>query len=266
MRYDDVKDALYPDTADARGLQLRAGRAAAAVGPRRVGQPTFQRHGGHRGVLRPGPAALPRPGRPALVRRRQPALGPVGRRARHELPDQQRRPGRGVRGLRRDPALAHPGVPRASSATVRRPASRRAWSSSPPTPRPPDQRAQVRSSTPSRGLPRTAAPQGPARMMFAPRPGRHLGRRSPSSSTPTPPSARSTRSRSPCRSPSSTTTTCRSSPTSPRGSARRSAGCRVPPRENHGKYLLRGRDLSRRALRCLCRGWRSSCRQLWPGK
>ena len=43
----------------------------------------------------------------------QPAVGAVGRRARDELPDQQRGQGRGVRGLRRDPALAHPRLPRA---------------------------------------------------------------------------------------------------------------------------------------------------------
>ena len=58
------------------------------------------------------------------------------------------------------------------------------------------------------------------------RPGRHLRRRSPSASTPTRASSRSTRSPSRSRSPSSTTTTCRSSPTSPPGSVRRSAGSR----------------------------------------
>ena len=39
MRYDEVKAALYPDTVGRRGLQLRAGGAAAAVRPRRGRSP-----------------------------------------------------------------------------------------------------------------------------------------------------------------------------------------------------------------------------------
>ena len=114
-------------------------------------------------------------GRPHVVRRRQPALGPVGRRARDELPDQQRRQGRGVGGLRRDPALAHRDLPRPPPATERPPGSPRDWWSSRPTP---PRRSSGRSTrrTRSRGTPRTATPQGPARMMFARRPGRHVSR------------------------------------------------------------------------------------------
>ncbi len=67
-------------------------------------------------------------------------------------------------------------------------------------------------------------------------------RRSPGNSGRMRPFSRSTRWRSPSPSPSTTRITCRSSPISPRSSARLLAGCRVPPRENHGKYLLRGRD------------------------
>ena len=170
-------------------------------------------------------AALARPGRPALVRRRQPPLGPVGRRARDELPDQQRRQGRGVRGLRRDPALAHPARSASTTPTARRPASRRVSSSSRPTRASRDQRAKYAAYAESRlAADRHAAGSGADDVR--PRPGRHVGRRSPSSSTRTPASARSTRSPSRCRSPSSTTTTSRSSPTSRPGSARRSAGDR----------------------------------------
>ncbi len=41
-------------------------------------------------------------------RRGEHGLGALGRRAPDELPDQQRGPGGGVSGLRRDPAVAHP--------------------------------------------------------------------------------------------------------------------------------------------------------------
>ena len=100
MRYDDVKEALYPDTADVEDFSYAPGRAAAARRPRRAGH-RLPRDGGHRGVLRPGAAALARARVPRLVRRRQPALGAVGRRARTQPPHQQRRQGRGVGGLRR---------------------------------------------------------------------------------------------------------------------------------------------------------------------
>ena len=93
-----------------RGLQLRARAAAAAVRRGRAGEPV-PRPGRHRGLLRPGRAALPRPARPDVVRRGQPAVGAVGGGERAELPVEQRRAGRGVGGLRRDPAVAPGDVP-----------------------------------------------------------------------------------------------------------------------------------------------------------
>ena len=126
MRWDDVKDALYPDTADVEDFSYERVRAAAALRARRAGQ-RLQRDRGHRGVLRPGAAALRGSGRPSVVRRRQPALGTVGRRARDELPDQQRRQGGGVRGLRRDPALAHPERSAPTTPTAPPRGSRRGW-------------------------------------------------------------------------------------------------------------------------------------------
>ena len=154
-----------------RGLQLRAGRAAAARGARRAGQ-RLQRDGRHRGVLRPGPAALRRPRRSPLVRRRQPPLGPVGRRARDELPDQQRRQGGGVRGLRRDPALAHPAVPRP-------PPRRRSRAGLAGTGRDPDRHGLERPGREVRAVRRVAArphrhAPGPGADDVRARPGRHL--------------------------------------------------------------------------------------------
>ena len=58
----------------------------------------------------------------------KPAVGAVGRRERHELPVEQRRAGRGVGGLRRDPAVAHRRRSGRTTRTAPRPASRRAWS------------------------------------------------------------------------------------------------------------------------------------------
>ena len=112
MHYDQVKDALYPDTAEVEDFGYERVRRLLDFVRGEAGH-RLQRGRGFRGLLRPGPALLPRPRRPHVVRRRQPELGPVGGRARHELPDQQRREGGGVRGFRRHPALPHPGVPRA---------------------------------------------------------------------------------------------------------------------------------------------------------
>ncbi len=91
--YDDIKGALYPDTAGQedfsyhrveRLLDLVAGQPAAQFSGT-VGFEEFSdRVQPHSPGLR----------EPPLVRRSRAQLGPVGRRARHELPDQQRGPGR----------------------------------------------------------------------------------------------------------------------------------------------------------------------------
>ena len=174
MHYDDVKDALYPDTAEPR-TSATTGSSGCWPGRAASRPADVQRHRGLRGVLRPGAAALPGPARPPLVRRRRPALGPVGRRARHELPDQQRRAGRGV--ARTSPRSSSPtSTPSAPpTPTAPRPGCPRAWSSSRPTRATAEQREKYAAYVAAR-TPRTAAPQGPARMMFAPRPDRHLER------------------------------------------------------------------------------------------
>ena len=59
MRFDDVKATLYPDTADAEDFSYERVAPAATARPRRAGQ-HVRGHRGHRGVLRPGPAALSR--------------------------------------------------------------------------------------------------------------------------------------------------------------------------------------------------------------
>ena len=78
MHWDDVKAALYPDTADVEDFSyerverlLRLRRAASRPA-------TFRGTRGHRGVLRPGAAALAGAARPALVRRRAACARPRG--------------------------------------------------------------------------------------------------------------------------------------------------------------------------------------------
>ena len=110
MRYDDVRDALYPDTADVEDFSYERVLAAAALRRGRAGQPV-PRHRRDRGVLRAHRTALPRPARPHVVRRGKPAVGAVGRGERPELPVEQRRAGRAVGGLRGDPAVAPGDVP-----------------------------------------------------------------------------------------------------------------------------------------------------------
>ncbi len=78
MRYDEVRDALYPDTGDIEDFSYeRVLRLLRFVGGR-AGEPV-PRPGRHRGLLRPDRAALPRPARPHVVRRGQPPVGAVGR-------------------------------------------------------------------------------------------------------------------------------------------------------------------------------------------
>ena len=165
MHWDDVKDALYPDTADVEDFSYeRVERLLRFVRGEQASD--LPRHRGHRGVLRPRRAALARPAAPHLVRRRQHALGAVGRRARHELPDQQRasRPRTSDR-LRRDPAPHIRAVPRAP------PRRRRARVSQglvviPTDSATAEQRAKYAAYARPR-TPATAIPQGPARLLFA---------------------------------------------------------------------------------------------------
>ena len=206
MHFDEVKDALYPDTADVEDFSYE--RVSPAAGPDRgrAGQHVPGRPG-HRAVLQPGRAALARAAQPDLVRRRQHGLGALGRRAPDELPDQQRGPGRGstdfaaiqqaqIRAFRD----AHPdgAGARVSQGLVVIPTDSATAA----------QRAKYAAYVEAR-TPRTASPQGPARMMFA----RDLlgsAARSPRRCTRTPASARSGRSPSRCRSASTRRTTSRS--------------------------------------------------------
>ena len=120
MRWDDVKAALYPDTAEVEDFSYeRVERLLRMVRGEAVSP--FHGTGRHRGILRPRAAALTRTGQSPLVRRRQSALGRVGGGQRDELPDQQRGQGRRVGGLRGDPAVPHPEVPGASPEWAGRP-------------------------------------------------------------------------------------------------------------------------------------------------
>ena len=185
MRWDDVRDALYPDTADVedfsyeRVLRLLRFVAGEQASP-------FRGTVGHRGVLRPRRAALPRPARPHVVRRGEPALGAVGRRERHELPVQQRRAGRGESGgLRRRSSASHIETFRAhhpAGAAARVVAG---------AGRDPHRQRDARAAGEVRGVrrgphaaDRDAAGARPDAVR--PRPGGHLRRRSPRRSTRTP--------------------------------------------------------------------------------
>ena len=165
-------DALYPDTADVEDFSYERVPRLLRFVARRAGQPV-PRHRGDRGVLRPGRAALPRPARPHVVRRGQPAVGAVGRGERAELPVQQRRAGRAVGGLRRDPAVAPGDVPGAPPRRRRGP--RLAGAGRDPH-RQRDAASRRRSTrrTSQARTPRTATPQGPGADDVRPRPGGHV--------------------------------------------------------------------------------------------
>ena len=220
MHWDDVKGALYPDTADAEDFTYeRVARLHRLL----RGEPRqhLLRHRGHRVVLRPRPAALPRARRPALVRRGQRELRASGRGAGAEPAHVQRRAGRARRGagLRRHPGRFDPGVP------GRTPGRGRGPGLAGPR-RDPDRHRDRRAAREVRGLRR--GPHPADRLARRDRagccsPGTSSGprRRSPRRCTRTPASARRARSCSRCRSPSPTRTTCRSSPTWRRGSGRR---------------------------------------------
>lgn len=93
MHYNQIKDALYPDTADAEDFSYqRVDRLLDHVRGRRPATSA-----GSRGskCSRTGCSPIPWARKPTLVRRRESAVGAVGRCARHELPDQQCRQGRG---------------------------------------------------------------------------------------------------------------------------------------------------------------------------
>lgn len=109
-----------------------------------------------------------------MVRRRQPPVGAVGRRERDELPDQQRGEGGGTAdgdrgrggGLRRHPALPHPGVPGAPPRRERARVSQ-GLVVIPTDSATAEQRAKYEEYAAKR-LPRTTEPQGPGRLLFAP--------------------------------------------------------------------------------------------------
>ena len=127
MHWDDVREALYPDTADARGLQLPAGGPAAAVRGRGA-RGRVRRGRRIRAVLVPGAAALPRAAVPDVVRRRVAGVGPVGGRARGQLPDVVGGAGGGGRRTSRrssGPISARSGPP---TRPGRRRGCRRGWS------------------------------------------------------------------------------------------------------------------------------------------
>ena len=178
MHYDRGQAGALPGHRRRRGLQLRAGASGCCDFVR--GEPATD-FSGVEGFevfsdrVQPHSAGL---GRPHLVRRRQPALGPVGRRARDELPDQQRGQGRGVRGLRRDPAVPHPRRSAPTTPTATGPGVAGAG-------RHPHRQRLAGAAREVRGVRRAAtaadrhaAGPGPADVRAGPR--RHVGRRSPS--------------------------------------------------------------------------------------
>ena len=110
MHWADVREALYPDTADAedfsyervaRLLRFVAGDRAAAF----AGTEGFEQFSSR---VR---AALPRAAGPDVVRRRVAGVGAMGGRERGELPDLIGGAGGGVGGLRVGAAVPHPDVP-----------------------------------------------------------------------------------------------------------------------------------------------------------
>ena len=111
MHWADVREALYPDTADAEDFSYeRAARLLRFVAGDRAA--TFAGHRGIRAVLFAGGAALPRAAGADVVRRRVAGVGPVGRPERGQLPDVIGGAGGRVGGLRVGAAVPHPGVPR----------------------------------------------------------------------------------------------------------------------------------------------------------
>ena len=171
-----------------RGLRLRAGARGCCGWSR--GEPASdvrRARGRRRGVLRPGAAALARAARPASgTAARSLRLGAVGRRARHELPDQQRGEGRGVDdGLRRDPARRRS----ARSGPRTRPATAARVSQGlvviPTDSATAAQRAKYAAYVEARDA-ADREPAGPGPAAVRARPGRHVRARSPSSCTRTP--------------------------------------------------------------------------------
>ena len=77
MHWDDVKAALYPDTADAEDFSYERVLRLLRFVRRRAGV-ELPGHRGDRAVLRPGAAALAGPALPALVRRRPACARPAG--------------------------------------------------------------------------------------------------------------------------------------------------------------------------------------------
>ncbi len=81
MHWDDVREALYPDTADAEDFSYeRVARLLRFVAGRARGR--VRRGRRIRAVLVPGAAALPGTAVPDVVRRRVAGVGAVGGRAR----------------------------------------------------------------------------------------------------------------------------------------------------------------------------------------
>ncbi len=227
MHFDQVKDALYPDTADAedfgygrveRLLDFVRGKPATdfsgaegfEVFSDRV-QPHSPAWAAASGTAA---AACGRPGGPAST-----AL--TSSPAVSSRPKSPMAPTTSRRSSSPRSAPSAPPTP-----TARPPASRRAWSSSPRTrPRPdsaPGTRSTPRGAPPARRHRRDRRGCCSRRTWSGPR------RRSPDGCGRTPRSGRWTRWRSPCRSPSSTRTTCRSSPTWPQSWARPWDGSRAP--------------------------------------
>ena len=164
--WEDVREALYPDTWDAedfsyervsRLLRFVAGETAATL-PRQEGFEQFSVAGG---------AALARAAVADVVRRRVARVGEVGGRERGELPDVSSV----VKAEESEdfavgPAVPHPGLPRLRT----RPGAAARVSQGlvviPTDSASPAQRAKYEAYVAAR-TPRTAAPVGPARMMFA---------------------------------------------------------------------------------------------------
>ena len=164
MRWDDVRAALYPDTAELEDLTYRPGRALPVVRGGGTGR-------GHRsddrlrGLVRPRRTALAGAALTCLVRRRLAALGPMGRenglhfvssnviRAEDSevFEDIQEAQLELFRSVHPDPASA-----RASQGLVVIPTDSAT----------PEQRARYGAYVEAR-TPRTAHPQGPQRMLFA---------------------------------------------------------------------------------------------------
>ena len=173
MHWDDVKDALYPDTADVEDFGYERVRAAAAACPRRAGD---ARSAGVEGieVFSDRVSRTPRAW-PAACGTAAPACARPQWAGEHgmnlltsSVVKAEDRLGRRL-DFAADPALATSAPFRA--APPRRRAARgcpRAWSSSPPTRATAEQRREVRGRTSQTSDPAHRAPQGPARLCSRP--------------------------------------------------------------------------------------------------